>query len=151
MVSDQHESPGVEKRSETDRLADLWRLVYDAEVKASTCEDRVLDPHTGGCYDQLKHPVTKFNTLNKKPRKWQHISIWCLMWALYLFIIQLLQLWQGVNALLPHTFLCVRQDIRMNLKRNQSGKNKCKRQNIKTCALLYEVTVTKQKLNKTDL
>lgn len=58
MVSHQNESPGEEKGSETDRLADLRRLVYDAEVKASTCEDRMLDAHTGGGYDQLKHQVT---------------------------------------------------------------------------------------------
>lgn len=58
MVSHQNKSPGVEKRSETDGLADLRRLVYDAEVEPSTGEDRMFDAHAGGGYDQLKHQVT---------------------------------------------------------------------------------------------
>lgn len=54
MISDQDESLGIEQGTQTDRLADLRRLVHDAEIKTPACEDGMLDAHTGGGHYQLE-------------------------------------------------------------------------------------------------
>lgn len=54
MISNQDKSLGVEQGSQTDRLADLRRLIYDAEVKAAARENGMFDAHTGGSHHQLE-------------------------------------------------------------------------------------------------
>lgn len=54
MISNQDKSLGIEQRSQTDRLADLRRLVYDAEIEAATRENGMFDAHTGGAHHQLE-------------------------------------------------------------------------------------------------
>lgn len=62
MISDQDESPGVEQRAQADRLADLRRLVHNAEIKPAACEDGMLDAHAGGSYDQLEGGLVASDT-----------------------------------------------------------------------------------------
>lgn len=53
MVSHQDEALGVEQRPQTDGLADLRRLVHDAEIEAAAREYGMFDSHAGGCHNQL--------------------------------------------------------------------------------------------------
>lgn len=54
VISHQDKSLGVEQRPQTDGLADLRRLVYDAEIKAAPCENGMFDAHAGSSHDQLE-------------------------------------------------------------------------------------------------
>lgn len=54
MVSNKDKSLGVEQRSQADRLADLWRLIHNAEIKAASSKNRMLDAHTSSCHYQLE-------------------------------------------------------------------------------------------------
>lgn len=53
VISDQDKSFGVEQRPQTDRLADLWRFIHDAEIESASGKNGVLDAHTGGRNYQL--------------------------------------------------------------------------------------------------
>lgn len=53
VVSHQDKALGVEQRPQTDGLADLRRLVHDAEIEASAGEKGMLDAHAGGSDHQL--------------------------------------------------------------------------------------------------
>lgn len=61
VISNQDKSLGVEQRSQTDRLADLWRLIYDAEIEAATRENGMFDAHTGGSHHQLERETEAIN------------------------------------------------------------------------------------------
>lgn len=135
VISDQDKSLGVEQGSQTDGLTDLWRLVYDAEIKPPTCENGMLDAHTGGSHYQLEKEgigieweyVFSFNLnvlisttemswnrkknieINSKMLKKKVVVIIIFhKQSLHLLVIKLLQLWESVNPLLPGTFLGVR-------------------------------------------
>lgn len=146
MISNQDKSLGIEQGSQTDGLADLWSFVYDAEIKPATCEKGMLDAHTGGSHYQLEreredpywmtfthlsHNIYKWNVLKQEKDircGFQRVKlevvaiiIFCKLTP-HLLVIKLLQLWQCANSLLPRTFLCVRQDVWMNLEKVAENK-----------------------------
>lgn len=154
MISNQNKFLGIEQWSHTDRLADLWSFIHDAEIKSATCENRMLDAHTGGCHYQLdreRGSILNGKTFSQLLRL-QHVQMKSIEEGKYwhqmldilkiqksnadfsvqkfirvrscwdfnirqsnLLVVKLLQLWQRVNSFLPHAFLCVRQDVWMNL------------------------------------
>ena len=54
VIPHQDESLDVKQRGQAHRLADLRRLVHDAEVKPATREDGVFGAHAGGGHHQLE-------------------------------------------------------------------------------------------------
>ena len=54
MVPHQDKSLDIKQRAQAHRLADLRRLIHDAEVKPAPCEDGVFGAHAGGGHHQLE-------------------------------------------------------------------------------------------------
>ena len=55
MVAHEHKAFGVEQWPEADGLADLRRLVHDAEVELAAGKDGVFYPHAGRRHHELQH------------------------------------------------------------------------------------------------
>lgn len=110
MVSHQDKSRCIEQRSQTDGLADLRGFVDDAEIKPPTCKNGMFDAHTGSPDHQLDRDrrFVKFVVPQRVSQRRRGNS--------NLFVVKLLQLRQCLNSLLPHTLLCVGQDVWMNLE-----------------------------------